>query len=73
MLFSAAEASAKHLEECLTFYRSPERHWKHIRISNVIQRAFKEVKRRIKVIGHFPNETSALVLVFNILQGERLK
>jgi transposase-like protein len=70
---SAAETLVKHLEECLTFYRFPERHWKHIRTSNVIERAFKEVKRRTKVIGRFPNETSALVMVFSILEGERLK
>jgi len=70
---TAAETLAKHLEECLTFYRFPERHWKHIRTSNIIERAFKEVKRRTKVIGRFPNETSALVMVFSILEGERLK
>jgi len=70
---SAAETLARHLEECLTFYRFPERHWKHIRTSNVIERAFKEVKRRTRVIGRFPNETSALVMVFSILEGERLK
>ncbi|MCK4698268.1 MAG: hypothetical protein KAT53_08195, partial [Dehalococcoidia bacterium] len=33
----------------------------------------KEVKRRTKVIGRFPTETSALVMVFGILEGERLK
>jgi len=70
---TAAETLARHLEECLTFYRFPERHWKHIRTSNIIERAFKEVKRRTKVIGRFPNETSALVMVFSILEGERLK
>jgi len=70
---SAAETLARHLEECLTFYRFPERHWKHIRTSNVIERAFKEVKRRTRVIGRFPNETSALVMVFSILDEERLK
>ena len=70
---TAAETLAKHLEECLTFYRFPERHWRHIRTSNVIERAFKEGKRRTRVIGRFPNETSALVMVFSILEGERLK
>jgi Site-specific recombinases, DNA invertase Pin homologs len=58
---TACETLARHLEECLTFYRFPERHWKHIRTSNVIERAFKEVKRRTRVVGRFPNETSALV------------
>ncbi len=70
---TACETLARHLEECLTFYRFPERHWKHIRTSNVIERAFKEVKRRTRVVGRFPNETSALVMVFSILDEERLK
>ena len=70
---TAVGTLTKHLEGCLTFYRFPERHWKHIRTSNVIERAFKEVKRRTKVIGRFPNETSALVMVFSVLEQERLK
>ena len=70
---TACEVLAKHLEECLTFYRFPERHWKHIRTSNVIERSFQEVKRRTRVVGRFPNETSALVLVFSLLEEERMK
>ena len=71
---TACETLARHLEECLTFYRFPERHWKHIRTSNVIERAsFKEVKRRTRVVGRFPNETSALVMVFSLLEEERVK
>jgi len=70
---TACEVLAKHLEECLTFYRFPERHWKHIRTSNVIERSFKEVKRRTRVVGRFPDETSALVLVFSLLEEERMK
>ena len=70
---TACEVLAQHLEECLTFYRFPERHWKHIRTSNVIERSFKEVKRRTRVVGRFPNETSALVMVFSLLEEERMK
>jgi len=70
---TACEVLAKHLEECLTFYRFPERHWKHIRTSNVIERSFKEVKRRTRVVGRFPNEVSALVMVFSLLEEERMK
>jgi putative transposase len=70
---TACETLAKHLEECLTFYRFPERHWKHIRTSNAIERSFKEVKRRTRVVGRFPNETSALVMVFSLLEEERMK
>jgi transposase-like protein len=70
---TACETLARHLEECLTFYRFPERHWKHIRTSNIIERSFKEVKRRTRVVGRFPNETSALVMVFSLLEEERMK
>ena len=70
---TACETLAGRLEECLTFYRFPERHWKHIRTSNVIERAFKEVKRRTRVVGRFPNETSALVMVFSLLGEEKVK
>ena len=62
---TAAEILAVHLEGCLTFYRFPERHWKYIRTSNVLERSFKEVSRRTSVAGRFPNETSALVIVFS--------
>jgi transposase-like protein len=70
---TACETLVKHLEECLTFYRFPERHWKHIRTSNVIERSFKEVKRRTNVVGRFPGEISALMVVFGVLEEERLK
>jgi transposase-like protein len=69
---TAAEILAAHLEGCLTFYRFPERHWKYIRTSNVLERSFKEVRRRTNVVGRFPNETSALVMVFSTLEEERL-
>jgi putative transposase len=69
---TATEVLASNLEECLTFYRFPERHWKYIRTSNVLERAFKEVRRRTKVIGRFPTETSALMMVFGVLEENRL-
>ncbi len=61
------------MEECLTFYRFPERHWEHIRTSNVLKRSFREVKRRTNVIGRFPTEMAALSVVFGVLEEERLK
>jgi len=69
---TATEALIRRLEECLTFYCFPEQHWKHIRTSNVLERAFKEVKRRTNVVGRFPTETSALIVVFGILEEKRL-
>ena len=69
---TATEVLARNLEDCLTFYRFPERHWKRIRTSNVLERAFKEVRRRTKVVGRFPTETSSLMMVFGILEEKRL-
>jgi transposase-like protein len=70
---TAVEVLVKHLEESLTFYRFPQRHWKHIRTCNVLERSFREVKRRTAVIGRFPTEMAALSVVFGILEEERLK
>jgi len=69
---TAVEVLGAHLEECLTFYKFPERHWKHIRTSNVLERSFREVKRRTNVIGRFPTEIAALSVVFGILEEERM-
>ncbi|MFH1708056.1 MAG: transposase, partial [Planctomycetota bacterium] len=72
-LTTAVEILADDLEACLTFYRFPEVHWKRIRTSNVIERSFREVRRRTDVIGRFPTEKSALVLLFATLEHKRLK
>jgi len=70
---TATELLAKGLKDCLAFYHFPEVHWRRIRTSNVIERAFLEVRRRTKVIGRLPDEMSALALVFGVLQEDRLK
>lgn len=64
---------AKDLEDCLTFYRFPEMHWKRLRTSNVIERAFREVRRRTNVVGRFPGEMAALTLIWATLEEDRLK
>lgn len=61
------------LEDCLTFFRFPARHWKRIRTSNVIERAFKEVRRRTNVVGRFPTPMSALVIVWSVIEQDRIK
>jgi transposase-like protein len=42
--------------------RFPAEHWKRIRHSNFIERTFGETRRRIKVIGRLPGESSCLSL-----------
>lgn len=54
-------------EELLAFYAFPAEHRRKIWSTNPIERIMKELKRRTKVVGLFPNERSALRLVGAIL------
>jgi transposase-like protein len=55
------------LEACLAHLEFPAGHHKHIRSTNLLERAFEEEKRRTKVIPRFLNEKSCLKLVFGVL------
>jgi transposase-like protein len=61
---SAVECLTEDIESCLTYYKYPYQHWLRIRTTNVVERSFKEVKRRIKVAGRFQNEERALTMVY---------
>jgi putative transposase len=47
------------LSEALTYTTFPSSHHKYIRTTNGLERLFREVKRRTRVVGVFPNERSA--------------
>ncbi len=49
--------------DTLTFLAFPKSHHRKIRSTNVLERFNKEVKRRTKVVGAFPNENSVLRLL----------
>ena len=49
--------------ETLAYTRFPEEHWRRIRTNNAIERLNKEIRRRTKVVGAFPDGKSALMLV----------
>jgi putative transposase len=54
--------------QALTAYlRFPAEHWRRIRHTNLIERTFGETRRRVKVIGRLPGETSCLSLVWAVL------
>jgi transposase-like protein len=54
--------------QALTVYlRFPREHWQRIRHSNFIERTFGETRRRTKVIGRLPSETSCVSLVWAVL------
>jgi putative transposase len=54
-------------EQLTSYLRFPAGHHKRIRHSNFIERTFGETRRRVKVIGRLPGETSCLNLVWAVL------
>lgn len=62
-LFKAAETLREGLVETLTYYAFPSEHWVRIRTNNMLERVMKEVRRRTRVVGSFPDGRSALMLV----------
>jgi putative transposase len=54
------------IEDALTYLSFPGSHHIRIRTTNMLERLFKEVKRRTRVVGVFPNETSASTLATEI-------
>jgi len=50
------------ISDALTYLSYPGAHHARIRTTNMLERLFKEVKRRTRVVGVFPNETSASTL-----------
>jgi putative transposase len=52
--------------DALTYLSFPGRHHAKLRTTNMLERLFKEVKRRTRVVGVFPNETSASTLATEI-------
>jgi putative transposase len=54
------------IEDALTYLSFPGSHHTRIRTTNMLERLFKEIKRRTRVVGVFPNETSASTLATEI-------
>jgi putative transposase len=64
---AAAKCLADDLEALVVHLRYPTRHRRRWRSTNLLERSLGEVKRRTKVIGRFPGETSCLTLVWAVL------
>src|SRR2546426_7943599 len=65
---SAAAVIERDLDALVCHLRFPAAHRKRIRSTNLLERTFVEVRRRTKVIGRFPGETSALCLIWAVLE-----
>jgi putative transposase len=62
-LKEAAKKLEDGIEETLTYMSFPYEHWTKFRTNNTIERLNREIKRRTKVVGTFPDRQSALMLV----------
>ena len=49
--------------ETLAYCTTPREHWRRIRTNNAIERLNREIRRRTRVVGAFPDGESALMLV----------
>jgi putative transposase len=64
---AAAKCLTADLDALVVHLRYPTRHRRRWRSTNLLERSLAEVKRRTKVIGRFPGETSCLTLVWAVL------
>jgi putative transposase len=61
-LGKAAELVETAVDETLVYYAFPEEHWRRIRTNNPLERIMREIRRRTRVVGAFPDGNSALNL-----------
>ena len=61
-LKDAAKIVEDGIDETLTYYSFPPQHRRRIRTNNRLERLLKEIRRRTKVVGAFPDGQSALML-----------
>jgi putative transposase len=61
-LKAAAELVEQRGAETLTYYAYPSTHWRQIRTNNPLERIIREIRRRTRVVGAFPDGHSALML-----------
>ncbi len=65
----AVQCMNKDLFNCLHFYDFPPERWKSIRTTNILERAFREVRRRTRPMNNFfTNEASSDRIMYGISQ-----
>jgi putative transposase len=62
-LARAAEILRQGAAETLAYMAFPREHWTRLRTNNVLERLLREVRRRTRVVGNFPDGESAVMLV----------
>jgi transposase-like protein len=62
-LAQAATVVRTGVDETLSYMAFPREHWTRIRTNNVLERIMREIRRRTRVVGNFPDGKSAVMLV----------
>jgi len=62
----AVSCLEENIDELLNFLACPEEHWKKVRTTNVIERAFREVRRRTRPMSSFNNSASVDRIIFGV-------
>jgi putative transposase len=60
---AAAALIENSIHETLSYYAFPTEHQRSLRTNNPLERIMKEIRRRTRVVGAFPDGNSALILV----------
>jgi putative transposase len=62
-LSQAATTVRTGVDETLSYMDFPREHWTRLRTNNVLERIMREIRRRTRVVGAFPDGHSAVMLV----------
>ena len=62
-LAKAAQVVREGIEETLSYMGFPREHWLKIRTTNPLERINREIRRRTRVVGAFPDGNAAVLLV----------
>lgn len=62
-LRDAAAHVRANVGETLAYMAFPREHWTRLRTNNMLERLMREIRRRTRVVGSFPDGRSALMLV----------
>ena len=66
---AAVRCMEKNLAECLRYYDFDKSMWKSIRTTNILERAFRELRRRTKPMNLFPNAESANRIFYGVIKN----
>lgn len=66
----AADLLEDAAEDVLAYMHFPREHWRQLHSTNTLERINKELKRRTRVVGIFPNRDSLMRMVATLLQEQ---